>query len=285
MSRVPFAPRLAAASVCRLAVGAAALVLAIPIERALHGISFQYRYVETTDVAISATLAMLTLGFFATREPRSVKEGSTVWIVGGGASGIAAALGVCALVSCRLQHLRGSLLDLLLGAAGGVLFGMLCSLPARELRAARSDQTHSAQDVQIVNTCAWLCGVVGVSAHFAESVEWLYLAAGIATCALGAMLLATARYVLHAALAAACLRGRGRAVGNGRHEHHRQRAARPGAAPVVERRAHPGARAPRHRRRLSHGHAPHGRRPRDPVDADLSEAHDVTVASSSPDSE
>lgn len=196
MSRVPFAPRLAAASVCRLAVGAAALVLAIPIERALHGISFQYRYVETTDVAISATLAMLTLGFFATREPRSVKEGSTVWIVGGGASGIAAALGVCALVSCRLQHLRGSLLDLLLGAAGGVLFGMLCSLPARELRAARSDQTHSAQDVQIVNTCAWLCGVVGVSAHFAESVEWLYLAAGIATCALGAMLLATTRYVL-----------------------------------------------------------------------------------------
>ncbi len=203
MARVPFTPNAPPALVCSVAAGAAALVAGLPVTAALHELSSVYRYVEPADVAVPSALAMLALSYVSTLgrggapeapQHRGLNAGLGLW--GGAAAGIAAALGACASVSIRIHRLRGSPTDLALGALFGALFGLLCILPARELRAARHDQTHSARDVQIVNTCAWLCSVVGAAALFAPSAPWLHLAAGIALGAMAAASFASIRYAL-----------------------------------------------------------------------------------------
>ncbi|MEZ4222654.1 MAG: hypothetical protein R3B13_17060 [Polyangiaceae bacterium] len=166
---------------------------AIPISAALHEISADYSYVQPMDIAIPGSLAMLVLGAVATRA--SELRAST-WISGGAVAGAAAALGACVSVSVRIGRARGAPLDLIYGALFGAVLGAICLIPAAELRAARREQTHSAEDVQVVNTSAWLCSVVGASALFASTEAWLHLAATLVALAIASAAYSLASYTL-----------------------------------------------------------------------------------------
>lgn len=193
--RVPFASRVSPETVCAVAVVAAALASAATWVGCLRLLGATYRHVDVSHVAPCAAISATVLALGVVRAT-GVGAMAARSVLGGSLAGFAATAATCAVVSALLGRPLGTLEDFALGTSFGTFFGAACLIPALELRGSRRDRAHSALDVQLVNTGAWLAIVAAPGAVLSPERTWALVALAIAALALVVALAAAVRWFL-----------------------------------------------------------------------------------------
>jgi hypothetical protein len=197
--RVPFAPRLSAETTSAIAIFLAAVSLTPAmafVVRLLAKLAWPMAPPQSfTELLPPVIVLAAPLATWIVRGSSS-KALVTRCLLGGPLAGFVMALGFFGLL--RLRSESGVVLSpfFVAGTGLGLSFGTLCIYPVLQLAAARRHRAHSDQDVQLVNTAAWLAMVAAPSAVCVYSAVELAAAAVIPFAALIVAALATLRWLL-----------------------------------------------------------------------------------------